>query len=232
MKKIFALLSVVVLSAVTLLFAQADAKKVKSDSSLMSESLEAEAKDLDNQIIDYSKKIEDTIKKYKLYNAKDIRLLPYQITFETKEGYVLVRRHMLYKDQSGKKIETSKERSMKITTDGNTVTKFESRIYEKDYNSFRENVVVIIDPSPTGTDKGTIQFSHIVNDRVIIQSKPLSQVKNTTAFPVANNLKRDFYIPHLKYFYDTLLTIGETYQKGIKDDDEMMQDILQKSLKY
>ncbi|HOR94107.1 MAG TPA: hypothetical protein PLZ38_09055, partial [Spirochaetota bacterium] len=66
----------------------------------------------------------------------------------------------------------------------------------------------------------------------IVTDKKLSEVKNTLAFPIQNQLKNEFYIPHLMYFYDVLLNISETYYKGIKDIDSTMTEFLKSSTKY
>ncbi len=54
-------------------------------------------------------------------------------------------------------------------------------------------------------------------------------MKNSTAFPVRNSLKRVFLVPHLEYFYQVLLSIAETYAKGIKDSDSQMFEFLKES---
>lgn len=202
------------------------------DTSLESENLVAEAKDLDSAIIDLSRKIGDAVKKYKLYGAKDVTVLPFQITFESKDGYVMLTRHYVEKQGPGGKISGLREKRLKIYTDGNAVSRLESIIIEKEYAKFSTNIITVNDPSPSADGTDDIVFQHTYNDRPIVSSKPFREIKNTTAFPLANNIKRDFYIPHLQYFYTNLVAIGETYLKGSKDNETIMQDILRKSTDY
>ncbi|MBP7902072.1 MAG: hypothetical protein KA015_04570 [Spirochaetes bacterium] len=209
-----------------------ETKPEGTDKSLSSESLSNEARDLDNQILELSKKISDTVKKYNLASAKEIPVLPYQVSFEAKDGYILITRYFILKDDITGKLNGSREKKMKLYLSGDSVSKIESVIFEKENNKFTTNLITIVDPSPTAAGTDDVTFNHSVNDKVRTGSKPLGEIRNTTAFPIRNNIKRDFYIPHLQYFYSIILSIGETYQKGIKDSDAVMQNILKNSTNY
>ena len=47
-----------------------------------------------------------------------------------------------------------------------------------------------------------------------------------------NDIKRNFLVPHLGYFYNVLLSIGETYAKSIKNTDSALSEFLEKSTDY
>lgn len=224
---------VIVLSVLVsgILFSQNKTEN-SSDKSLMSESLQNEAKDLDSQILDLSKKIAETVKKYGLSTAKDIPVLPYQVSYEAKDGYILITRYSIVKNEINGELNGRREKKMKLYLSGDSVSKIESMIYEKENNKFTTNIIVITDPSPVTEGTDDVIFNHSMNDKVRTANKPFSEIRNTTAFPVRNNIKRDFYIPHLQYFYSVLLSIGETYQKGIKDTDTLMQNLLKGSTQY
>ena len=115
---------------------------------------------------------------------------------------------------------------------GGALSKIESIIYERDYSASDEMTVIITDPSPMSDGKDNLVIQQIHNRKVIVESKPLSEIKNTTAFPVRNNFKRDFYVPHISYFYNLILGIAETYSKSAKDSDAAVTEFLMKSTRY
>ena len=69
-------------------------------------------------------------------------------------------------------------------------------------------------------------------NKTVVDGKKLGDIKNSIVYPVRNNIKRDFLIPSLAYFYNVLLNIAETYSKGVKDSDSMMYEFLRKSTEY
>lgn len=207
-------------------------QQTKKDS-LESETLVIEGKQLDEQILTFCKRIEDTIAKYKLMSLKDIRLLPFQISYSQGNDYIYIEKHYFIKDDLvPNKIKIKKLKSIKIYTNGTTVNKLESIIREENYYENTVSEVKIIDPTPSALGTDDIVFSYIRENKVILTDKKLSEVKNSTAFPIQNQLKREFYIPHLMYFYDVLLSIAETYYKGMKDVDSTMTEFLKDSTKY
>jgi len=207
-------------------------QETKKDS-LESEALVNEGKELDQQILTFCKRIEETIAKYKLMSIKDIRLLPFQISYSQGNDYIYLEKHFFVKDDLvPNKIKIKKLKSIKIYTNGTTVSKLESIIREENYYENTVSEVKIIDPTPTSLGTDDIVFSYIRENKVILTEKRLSEVKNSTAFPIQNQLKREFYIPHLMYFYDVLLNIAETYYKGMKDVDSTMTEFLKDSTKY
>jgi hypothetical protein len=211
---------------------EAQAQEAREQSKLNSEGLEAESKDLDNQIVALSAKIEEVVKRYNLMTTKDIRILPFQVTYDLTSDSIEIKRYYLVKDDMLNKVTILKEKTMRIFSSGSAVSRIESEVTEKDYNSGTSTTVKIIDPSPTTAGTDDIVLTHIVNKRVVVDGKKLTEVKNSLAFPVRNELKRDFYVPHLSYFYSVILNIAETYNKGLKDSDTAISEFLKRSVRY
>lgn len=203
------------------------------NSTLTSQNLTEESKQLDQQILSICKRIEDTIATYKLMTIKDIRLLPFQVSYTQGSDFIYLEKHFFINDDIiPNKIKLQKLKSIKIYTNGTTVNKIESLIREENYYENSVTEVKIVDPSPNALGTDDIVFTFVKNNKPIVTDKKLAEVKNTLAFPIQNQLKREFYIPHLMYFYDVLLSISETYYKGIKDIDSTMTEFLKSSTKY
>ena len=66
----------------------------------------------------------------------------------------------------------------------------------------------------------------------MIDNKKLREIKNNRVAPIRKSKKQEFIIPHINFLYDSLLSIAETYYKGIKDADAMLYEFLKKSTKY
>ncbi len=221
--------------AAAVLFAPSGYSQQKSTEiagTLTSEKLDSEGKDLDQQIVGLSKKIGDVVARYKLMTIKDIRILPYQVTYKLGDNYVEIEKHSFERNELQNKIVELRKKSIKIFMSGQSLSRIESVIFEKNYESNLTTEVRIVDPSPETPGTDDIVFTHTNNGKRLIDEKRFGDIKNTTAFPLRTELKRDFYIPHLSYFYSVVLNIAETYAKSIKDADSMMSEFLKKSIEY
>lgn len=199
---------------------------------LTSEALDKQGRDLDAQITGIGKKIADIIKNYELLKAP-VRFIPYQTTLVQGADFIEMEKHSFVKDETyARDITGIQIKKIKIFTNGQTVSKIESEIYERDYYSGASNIVKISDPSPTAEGSDDVVFSHIVNGKVFLDAKKMGDMKNTTAFPIRNDLKREFLVPHMSYFMNSLLFIAEAYYKGLKDAESGMADFLKRSKKY
>jgi hypothetical protein len=123
-------------------------------------------------------------------------------------------------------------RSVKIYTNGSTVSKIESIIYEKYYYSNEIDKVIVIDPSPTSGGTEDIIFSHERRGKSLVKDRKMQDIKNSTAYPIRNDLKRMFMIPNLSVFKNALLFIAEGYYQSLKDTDEGLFEFLKTSTKY
>jgi len=205
---------------------------------LSSENLDSQEKELDREIVELNKKIENAIKKYDLLNTKDIRMLPYQTEYHLDKDSIAIETHVfirsnLYKGNipSSPDIVGMRVKGIKIYTNGQTISKIESRIYEKYFNNDEMNEVIIVDPSPTTEGTDDILFTHRFKGKVLMENKKLGDVKNTTAFPVRSELKREFLVPNLDVFYNSIMFIAEAYYKSLKDGEENMSDFLKSAVK-
>lgn len=225
-------LSIVVTALCLVLTGGAFTQEAKKDT-LTSEKLVEEGRQLDQQILNLCKKIEDTVAKYKLLGIKDIRLLPFQVSYSQGNDFLYMEKHFFVKDELvPSRVKIKKIKSAKVFTNGTTVNRLESLIREENYYDNTITEVKIVDPTPASPGTDDVVFTYIKNNKLIFTDKKLSEIKNTTAFPIQNQLKREFYVPHLVYFYDVLLNIAETYYKGIKDVDSIMTEFLKDSTKY
>lgn len=205
-----------------------DKDKKGQEYKLTSEVLQKEGQNLDNRITDIGKKIAEIIKNYDLLKAP-VRIIPYQTNFVQGNDYIELEKHSFMKDDTyARDITGIQVKKIKIYTNGQTISKIESEIYERDYYSGSLNIVRITDPSPATEGTNDIVFTHIVNGKVFLDNKKLGDMKNTTAFPIQNDLKRDFIVPHMSYFMNSLLFIAESYYKGLKDAESGMAEFLKR----
>ncbi|MBN1499911.1 MAG: hypothetical protein JW982_07145, partial [Spirochaetes bacterium] len=180
----------------------------------------------------FSEKIIEVVKNYKLKDAGKLGAMPYQTTLYKGDDFIKVEKHSYIRDYFTGEIVGVKKRTIKLVMSGDSVTRFESEVIEKNYASSRMVTITIIDPSPATDDTSDITFSHVESGKILVENKKMSDIKNTAAFPVANDLKREFYIPHLTFFYDTILTIAESYVKNSKDADNNMSEYLIDSMSF
>ncbi len=239
MKGRFKAFCILVVIIVTLpIFAQQNTGKAKKYS-LQSDVLIQQGKELDREIAVLNIKIQEVIKKFDLLNTKDIRIVPYQTQYILGKDYIQMEKHRFIKTTilknniAGiKDVVGIRTKTIKIFVSGGTITKTESKIYERYYNSGETTEVLIVDPSPSTEDTKDILFTHRYKGRIVLDKKKLGDVKNTTASPVRNQLKREFLIPHLNIFYNSVVFIAEAYYKSLKDADQNMSEFLKKSAKF
>jgi hypothetical protein len=237
MKKavIFCLALVVTLSLSLSAQQTAQPKAQDSKDKMSSENIDREGKEGDLQIKDTNERIQGVIQKYKLMENPDIRILPYQTSYDVQKEYIYIERHYFMRDVIGAKIIGEKRKSVKLYVSGGSLTKIESVIYERDYDAATEQSVEITDPSPAteSTDDIIIkQYYKTMQSKRLVLDKKLGDIKNTTSFSIRNDMKRDFYIPHLQYFYTTILNVAESYSKNSKDSDSTVIEFLKRSSSY
>ena len=200
---------------------------------LTSQGLDQEGKKLDDQILDLNKKIAEIIANYELMKAQDVRWVPYQTNYVLGKDFIELEKHSFTRDGIfGRDITGLQSRKIKIFTDGKTISKIESEIYERDYYAGTSNIVRIVDPSPMAQGTDNVTFTNIINGKTYLDNKRLGDIKNTTAFPIRNDLKRDFFVPHLSYFRSSILFIAESYMKGMKDAEHGLTEFLRKAKQF
>ena len=200
---------------------------------LESEHINAESAKLDSQIHELNSKIAGLIKKYDLFNNKGIKILPYRFSYKMGKESIEMEHYEFIKDDIYKRtIVGIKSKGLIIYAGGQGVSRLEYKIYENNHLNGLVTEVHIGDPSPDAEGTNDMIFTHIKNGKKILDSKKLGDVKNSTAFPLRNDIKRSFIIPHLSYFYDSILFISESYYKSLKDTDHEMAEFLKKSTKF
>jgi hypothetical protein len=230
MRKVQMILIAVVLVTVIPVIAQEPVQE--STSELQTENLQRDSERLDKDVADFSTKIEAVVVKYELSSAEGIQVLPYRMDYSRTDEYIEMTRHTFIRRDNTGEVIGLKTKSIKVYMNGETISKIESEITERNYAKSTDERVIIVDPSPKTEDTTDITFTQVLNNQTLVDGKKLGDVKNTTAFPVANVIKRDFYVPHLSFFYYAFQTIGETYQKSSKDTDEVLTEFLKDSVDY
>ena len=215
------------------LITEAQESKSAKESKLVSQQLLDESKALDKEIMAINKKIEKVIADNQLLSPDNkIKILPYQMAFKRGKDFIEIEKHHFTRGSIDvSRVVGVKKKFMRISTNGQTISKLESRISDQNYDEESITLVTMIDPSPKTVETKDINFEYKINGS-ILKSTKLEKVRNTTAFPIKNELKRNFIIPHLDYFYNALLDITEAYKKGSKDVESVMTEFLKKSTVY
>ncbi len=231
MKRILYFTAAFLLIATTVLQAQ-QAQKGDKANTLISERIENQKKSLDEQYLSLTQRMEKIIKDYKLLETKDIRVVPYQTTYKLGPDYIMLERHTFIKDDlRPKEVSGIRTNNIKIYTNGSTISKLECEVYEKHYYSGDVDRVTIIDPSPTTGDSDDISFTHIRRGKYLLKDQKMKDVKNTTAYPIRNELMQQFMIPSISIFNNDLLVTAEGYYQSLKDTDEILSDFLKASIR-
>jgi len=216
-------------------FTHSTAIMAKTDTSkygLSSEQLIKQEKELDKQIKSLIEKIEKISIENNLENKKDITIIPFQTNFKNEKGVISLEKYFLRKNSNyANKVTGISTKKIILKFSGKSLSSIESFITDKDYRTGEKTYVHIVDNSPKSNTYDNIKFLYKYNGKTILQNKTMSKIKNTTAFPIRNNLKRDFLIPHLTFFYDSLVFITESYSKSKKDADSDMSGFLKDSTK-
>lgn len=235
MRRIFIALSIFFLLSSLNTLSEAQDKKSKGQqlTKLVSDELLLEGKKLDEQIHEININLQNVIVKYKLMSVRDIKFIPYRVKYRLGDNYIELsqydlKRESLFED----KLVGIKERRVRIYVDGDRLSKIESEIRDKDVGKAGGEVVKIVDPTPDEKGTDDIVFTHTINNRVIIDNKKLGEIKNNRAYPVRNDIKREFLIPHNTFVYDIVLKIAELYYEVLKDKDDSMADFLKKTSRY
>ena len=235
---------------VTMAYAQTGQKADQGDT-LTSKEIEKEGDMMNKQIMSVNRDIIKTVKDYKLTSddvKKNIRIVPYQtsLNFWNKNGdFMEVTRHKFIRNPLNlHQIIGIKNKTFRIFYSGETVNKIEMEIFERYYDDNSAVRVTIVDPSPSDEQTNDITFTHtllvnytIENDKFrkdvkLVDNKKLGEIQNNTAFPIRNDLRRDFLLPNLVFVNNVLLDVAETYYKGKKDTESLMLEFLRKSVDY
>lgn len=224
----------------------------QQEDKLSSKELDQEGALLDKQIWNVNKEILKVVKDYKVTSddfKKNLRIIPFQTDIKYadngKGNYVEITRHKFIRNPLNiHQIVGIKNKTFRLYYSGETVSKIEMTIFERYYDDNTAVQVDIVDPSPGDEQTNDITFSHtlLVNYSMadeklrrtvkLLDNKKLSDIQNTTAFPIRNQLRRDVLVPNIIFVNNVLLDVAESYYKGKKDAETLMLEFLRKSAGY
>ncbi len=208
------------------------------DNRLISERLDNQGKTYDKQILELSTAIQKKVAETGILTNEHIRALPYQTQFKVgpdrdKPQYFDIIRHSYIRGaQFGRDYVGIEEKTLRVYTDGNSISKVETIVSTKNYNSQEVEIVTVLDPSPLTESTDDMIFTHIANRRTLVDQKKMSDIKNTLAQPHRNEIKIQFIIPNLSTLLNSIIFISEVTQKSFGDSDQEMLEFLKRSTLY
>ena len=236
MKRFLALLMVFFLTIP--MFISAQENKNKKESSLESQVIKDKSKELDRQIVELYKSIEEVIEASNLMSPDGVKLLPYQTDIyygpnKDKPEYLELIKHVYIKEGlfSGNLI-GYEEKTLRLYSNGKTINKMETQIRTRDFKAQCEEVILVVDASPSSDNKDNVTVTHTRNGRKILDQKKLGEILNNVELPITNEIKAEFMIPTLITLHKNLLFITESNLKSSKDVDINAADFLKKSTFY
>ena len=205
---------------------------------LNSQVIDDKSKELDRQILELYKSIEQVIANSNIMSHEGVKYLPYQTDIfygpdKDKPEYLELIKHIYIKEGifSGKLV-GYEEKTLRIYSDGKTINKLETIIKIRDFRLQSEEILSVMDPSPNSESKDDIILNHTRNGRKIVDQKKLGEILNNVDLPIKNEIKEEFMIPNLVTLHKNLLFITEANLKDSKDVDQNVADFLKKSTYY
>jgi hypothetical protein len=228
------------------------------DNKTTSKEMEDESLNLDKQIYALYKDIQKALTENKLLSEdvrKNIKSVPFQSNLkfgkdEDGKEYIEFEKYRFIRSELQiNRVIGVKMKSMRIyySGSGESITKLETRVYDRSYEDESSSLALMVDPAPASEKAGEITFSHTYTvesenmgakikkkkkEIKYVDNKKMKDMVNTPASPIQNELKRNFIIPNLTYFYNVLLNVAETFYRGQKDSDSIMADYLTNSADY
>jgi hypothetical protein len=208
------------------------------DNRLISERLDNQGKTYDKQILELNTAIQKKVAETGILTNKNIRALPYQTQFrvgpdrEKPQYFDIIRHSYIRSAQFGRDYVGIEEKILRVYTDGNSISKLETIVSTKNYNSQEVELVTVIDPSPLTESTDDMIFTHTANRRTLVDQKKMSDIKNTLAQPHRNEIKIQFIIPNLSTLLNSIIFISEATQKSFGDSDQEMLEFLKRSTLY
>lgn len=212
--------------------------KDKKETAVSTKAIEEKGQDFDKEILRLNQRIQEVVAEANVMSGTGIKTLPYQtdINFgpdKDKPEYVQVTKHIYIKDGLfSNTLIGYEEKTLRIYCDGKNISKVETIIRTKNFKSQDEELVTVIDPSPSTESTDDIILSHTYNKFKLIDQKKLGNIVNDVDTPVRNGIKSEFIIPSLSILEKNLLFITETNKKGSKDIDINVSEFLKKSTLY
>ena len=210
----------------------------QNQSKLNSKVIEDKSKSLDKEILELYKMIEGVVATSNIMSPDGVKYLPYQTDIiygpdPKKPEYFELIKHIYIKAGifSGRLV-GYEERTLRIYSNGKNISKMETIIKIRNFQTQSEEILTVVDPSPGTESKDNILISHKRNGRDIVVDKKLGEILNNIDLPIGNEIKAEFMIPTLVTLHKNLLFITEANLKSSKDIDANVADFLKKSTFY
>lgn len=212
--------------------------KDKKEGTLTSKAIEEKGQGFDKQILDLNKNIQDVVAGANLISASGIKTLPYQtdITYgpekENPKYFQIVKHIYITDGLFSNNLIGYEEKTLRIYTDGKTVSQIETVIKTRNFKSQDEEIVTVNDPSPSTESTDDITINHTFNGKKLIENRKLGEILNDADSPIRNGIKSEYIIPNLTILHKNLLFITESNKKGSKDSDTNVSEFLKRSTLY
>lgn len=196
--------------------------------------------ELDRQIVQINQRISDLVINTDLISS-DIQILPYQSSYRTFDNRIELETHSFIRDDIyNNKIVGINRNITTIHLGGGSVTGIDIILYENNHVSGDTTIVKISDPSPLTDTTDDITFTHIRNaqmqrdedgiyqftGRVLIDERPLGEIRNNDASPLRNQIKSDFLMDNLTSLYDNVLFISQAFINSTGGSDQYMAEFM------
>jgi len=212
---------------------------------LNSQLIDEKGKALDKEIIDLYKLVEGVIANSDIMSPDGVKFLPYQTDIiygpdydpkkkdnKKPEYFELIKHIYIRAGIFSGRLVGYEEKTLRIYSNGKTINKMEAIIKVRNFQEQSEEILTVVDSSPTSGSKDNIILTHVRNGRTVVDKKKLGDILNNIDLPIANEIKSDFMIPTLVTLYKNILFITEVNLKNSKDVDANVADFLKKSTFY
>ncbi len=212
--------------------------KDKKENTASTKAIDEKGQDFDKEILRLNQRIQEVVADSNLMSQAGIKTLPYQTDInygpdKNKPEYVQITKHIYIKDGLfSNTLIGYEEKTLRIYSDGKNISKIETIIRTKNFQSQDEELVTVLDPTPSSENTDDIILTHTYNKFKLIDQKKLGNIVNDIDTPVRNGIKSEFIIPSLSILEKNLLFITETNKKGSKDIDINVSEFLKKSTLY
>ncbi len=182
----------------------------------------------DEKIATYNEALAD----YSTLQNDGIVYSPGKTVFKSGDGYIeLEAFDFIKEDFKSTKVVGGRQKNMRLYFSGDSLTKVESVIIEKNFAAKSTYYTKIVDPDPMSPENGDIEITIKVNDEPS-RTTTLSQMENTLTSPNRIKFKQEFYVSHLQDF-ERLFRYTEKYRAHYSSNDDYNAiEIMKRSLTY
>lgn len=183
---------------------------------------------LDEKISVYN----EMLANYSNLQDESIIYSPDKTIFTVGDGYIELESYNFIREElQSTKIVGGQQKFMRLYFSGESLTKIETEIIEKNFAAKSTYYTKIVDPDPTSAENNDIEITVKVDDDPS-RTTTLEQMQNTLTNPNRIKFKREFYITNLQDF-ERLFRYTEKYRAHYSSNDDYNAiEIMKRSLKY